>query len=49
MMHYFREQLKKLSFDFMSCFFYDKEAGIFRPHKDEYKPCIEEDNSGAPI
>ena len=33
----------------MSCFYYDKEAGIFRPHKDEYKPCIEEDNLSAPV
>ena len=33
----------------MSCFYYDKEAGCFKSHKEEYKPCIEESNAKAPI
>ena len=31
----------------MSCFYYDKDADKFFPHKDEYKACIEEDHAKA--
>ena len=39
-----RKHFKKLSFDFMSCFYYDKATNKFMSHKDEYKSCIEADD-----
>ena len=33
----------------MSCFYYDKQSDAYIPHKPEYKPCIEADNTEAPI
>ena len=47
LIHLLRKQMKMLSFDFFSCFFYDKERECFTPHKDEYKACVEEDDSKA--
>lgn len=41
--------MKTLTFDFMSCFYYDREAGGFKSHKEEYKPCIEETSAKALI
>lgn len=42
LMHLLREHFKKLSFDFFSCFYFDKEQDCFVPHKEEYKACIED-------
>ena len=33
----------------MSCFYYEKREDCFKPHKEEYKPCIEENKNKAPV
>ena len=43
MLNFMRKNFKKLSLDFLSCFYYDKEAEKFMPHKDEYKSCVEDE------
>ena len=43
MLNFMRKNLQKLSFDFLSCFYYDKTTAKFVPHKEEYKPCVEDE------
>ena len=44
MLNFMRKNFSKLSFDFMSCFYFDKENGKFTPHKEEYKSCCEDES-----